>query len=550
MYNIKSIKLYFFSITKLIVLKLKIFYFSTSYYNKKLSNIIPDRMFYVPSTFLISPLVNSDNEIYQIANTSSNQIWNENIKNNLEFKNLHSFLWLTKIDRKESRDSAQTIISGWIDKYYKYEINSWNKETIAKRIIAWVSNSDITLHKSEHAYKKKFFSSLIKQSNFLVKNIKSLPLNSSRIICYAAIILSGLIFKESSLNFKLGIKELEKIISTYFDNSGFPKSRNPEEVFVCIQYLILIREWLKEAHKPIPEFLNNIIIKCGNCYNFLTNSHKKFPLFNGASEIVHEKYDLFLKRFKYDFKNDYNEIGGLYKIKKNKMELFFDVGNPPADKFSNKYQAGCLAFELISKKEKIICNTGYGKYIDSKISLLSCSTAAHSTLSLNDTSSSQFEKSTTIRKVYGNSLINSHKILYKQFTENEESFSLCATHDGYEKLCGYHHKRTIKVLKKENKIYGIDELKKIRNVPVEVFYSIRFHIYPGIKVVKTKGGDTVLINLQSGEGWLLKSIENNLNIEKNIFFGGKKILNNECICISGSFNEPETIINWQIEKVK
>ena len=133
---------------------------------------------------------------------------------------------------------------------------------------------------------------------------------------------------------------------------------------------------------------------------------------------------------------------------------------------------------------------------------------------------------------------------------NEESFSLCATHDGYEKLCGYHHKRTIKVLKKENKIYGIDELKKIRNVPVEVFYSIRFHIYPGIKVVKTKGGDTVLINLQSGEGWLLKSIENNLNIEKNIFFGRKKILNNECICISGSFNEPETIINRQIEKVK
>ena len=95
-------------------------------------------------------------------------------------------------------------------------------------------------------------------TNFIVNNIKSLPLYSSRIIFYAAIILYGLIFKESSLNFKLGIKELEKIISTYFDNSGFPKSRNPEEVFVCIQYLILISVTLMNSiHHQILVIMKN-----------------------------------------------------------------------------------------------------------------------------------------------------------------------------------------------------------------------------------------------------------------------------------------------------
>ena len=71
-----------------------------------------------------------------------------------------------------------------------------------------------------------------------------------------------------NLNYKIGIKELEKIIKNYFDEIGFPKSRNPEEVFICIKYLILIREWFKEAQKPIPDFLNEIIKKCGNCYSF------------------------------------------------------------------------------------------------------------------------------------------------------------------------------------------------------------------------------------------------------------------------------------------
>ena len=78
-----------------------------------------------------------------------------------------------------------------------------------------------------------------------------------------------MMFRENDSNYKIGIKELEKIINNYFDEAGFPKSRNPEEVFICIKYLILIREWFKEAQKPIPDFLNEIIHKCGNCYAML-----------------------------------------------------------------------------------------------------------------------------------------------------------------------------------------------------------------------------------------------------------------------------------------
>ena len=39
---------------------------------------------------------------------------------------------------------------------------------------------------------------------------------------------------------EISIKELEKTIKNYFDEYGFPKSRNPEDVFNCLKYLILI----------------------------------------------------------------------------------------------------------------------------------------------------------------------------------------------------------------------------------------------------------------------------------------------------------------------
>ena len=69
---------------------------------------------------------------------------------------------------------------------------------------------------------------------------------------------------------------LEKIIKNYFDENGFPKSRNPEEVFICIKYLILVREWLKEAQKTVPYFLDEIVRKCGNCYALLYDFIKKW----------------------------------------------------------------------------------------------------------------------------------------------------------------------------------------------------------------------------------------------------------------------------------
>ena len=550
MQRLKSIKLYFFSVLKLSFLNFRNYYFSTNFYNKKLITFIPDRIFYNPSTHLSSSLISASSDFYKITNTSPELLWKININDKQKFENLHSFLWLAKLDRKNSKNITKDIVESWINNFFNYNSNTWDMEITARRIIAWVSNTDMTLEDSSKEYKEKFLISLIKQSNFLLKNIKNLFYDTKKIICCAAIILSGMVFKENDSNFKIGIKELEKIIKNFFDENGFPKTRNPEDVFVCLKYLILIREWLKEAQRPIPDFLNEIINKCGNCYALLCCSNKQFPLFNGATEIDHKDYDIFLKNQKYKFTSKNYEIADLIKIKKKKFEFFIDCGNPPPNDFAKNYQAGCLAFELISNKQKIICNSGYGKYLSSKLASLSRSTAAHSTLYINDTSSCVFQKNKSINKIYGNSLIEKHRVIDKSYSEDKDYYSIIASHNGYEKRFGYIHKRTIKISKKEDKIFGQDELKKTKNLTNSIFYFVRFHIYPNTKIVKTQAGNSILISLPNKEGWLLQSKTNNFEIEKNIFLGNKnKIINNETASISGNVNEEIVLINWEIERV-
>ena len=550
MQKIKSIKLYFFSILKLFFINLKIYYFKSTFYNKRLITFIPSRIFYNPSTYLSASLTSSSNDFYKANNTTPQLLWKISFKEKKNFENLHSFLWLAKLDRKNSKLITKNIIKSWINNFFNYNPHTWEMGTLSKRIIAWSSNADITLEDSDKEYKEKFFLSIIKQSNFLINNLNSLFYDSKKIICCSAIILSGMIFKDNDLNYKIGIKELEKTVKNYFDKDGFPKSRNPEDVFICLKYLILIREWLKEAQRTIPEFLNEIILKCGNCYALLACSNKQFPLFNGATEINHADYDIFLKNQKYKFSNKEYQVANLIKIKKKRLEFFIDCGNPPPNNFTKYYQAGCLSFELFSNKQKIICNSGYGKYLSKNLTSISRSTAAHSTLYINDTSSCIFQKNYFINRVYGNSLVHKHKIIDRNYTEHKDYYSISAAHNGYEKRFGCIHERSVKIIKNADQIIGQDKIKKTKNHLTPLIYNARFHIYPNTKIVKTNAGNAILISLPNGEGWLLSSETNNFEIEKNIFLGNKnKIINNESVFIAGKINKEVTLIEWKLEKV-
>ena len=153
MLRFKSIKLYFFSILKLFFLSIRNFYFKSDFYNKKLVTIIPDRTFYNPSTYLSASLTSATSDFYKITNTEPELLWQTKSKDKVKFDSLHSFLWLSKLDRKNSKKITKNIIESWIKNFFNLDLETWKMEIVAKRIIAWISNADITLEDSNKKYK-------------------------------------------------------------------------------------------------------------------------------------------------------------------------------------------------------------------------------------------------------------------------------------------------------------------------------------------------------------------------------------------------------------
>ena len=75
-----------------------------------------------------------------------------------------------------------------------------------------------------------------------------------------------------------------------------------------------------------------------------------------------------------------------------------------------------------------------------------------------------------------------------------------------------------------------------------------FILYPGLSAVQTIGGNTALIQINKNKALLFSTNEKNLKIEKSIFFGGHKVLDNYCILISGVIESDEKTIDWEIIK--
>ena len=103
---IKSIYFNLLAIQISLIKFFKKIYFATNFYNKSLISKTPQQFYFHPNPFLLATITNYKRFSFKISEIDPNIFWVEQ-KNQKEQKDLHNFLWLNLIDRKNDGKSIQ-----------------------------------------------------------------------------------------------------------------------------------------------------------------------------------------------------------------------------------------------------------------------------------------------------------------------------------------------------------------------------------------------------------------------------------------------------------
>ncbi len=524
--------------------KFREIYLNSSFYEKKITKVYNNELIYKPSPYLLSSLIRYQKKKFKIEDFSLDEIWDNKNLSQKEYNNLNNFYWFFSLDLKSSKKISQLIIKKWINKNHNYNSKSWNFDLTAKRIIAWLSCHNLTYEESDKNYKNDFNKIIQKQTNHLIFEINRSNQIDDKLIGCASIILVGLCYQDKKNYLSFGDALLKKITKLALDNYGFPKSRNIKQLIFYLKYLILIREWFKESQTNIPEHIDETIFYLGQGYAFAWQNIGSDLLFNGNNNSNNINFDNYLKRLGYKFKNENKDLGGYLILKDKKISLIMDVGSTPNSKFSKDYQAGALSFEIITNGKKLISNCGYHNTENNiKLSKISKLSASQNTLVIDDNSSCKFIKIGNFWTVH-----KGLKIIQKKMTFEKNYWKISASHDGYLKKYNSIHEREIEFYPENMSFIGLDKIIK-KKINHNYKFDIRFHMEPGVKLMKTQDNKTILIELKD-EGWKFTCDNYEIYIDNGLYFGNKNLFTeNQNIFITGISNNQTDEIKWEIKRI-
>ena len=448
----------------------------------------------------------------------------------------HSFDFLNDlqgINKEDLRIYGRELASKWIKENNSWKTNTWKDFILATRICNWFKNYNFFFSTSEDKFKKEVFNSILKQIEHLVKNFSNLKRNSDLIRIIKALIYASLCLPNKKYYYQIAIFNLKTELNRQILKDGCHFQRNPKIHIEVLMDLLDIRAILNSARKNVFFDLQNTIKNMSVVYRFFLHKDNSLANFNGTNNFDEKELEKIISEIPKPQKSprELNE-SGFQRIDSKNTTLLIDCGIPKNYDATYKAHSCTTTFELSHKKKKIIINSLPG--LDQKIIR---ATAAHSTLTLNNTNAYKLLENEHLSRVP-----DKLKVLR---TERYGSNVVELENYGYKNQYDAVHKRLIYIDKEGLDIRGEDNIY----CPMEVVFDIRFYLDQTIKTLMTNNEKNVALKLANGIGWKFSSSLNKIKIITNRNIGvDNQPITNEHILLTGKTKELITVVRWSLKK--
>lgn len=467
---------------------------------------------------------------------------------------LHSFAWLRHmraLKTAQARNQARSIMASWLAIHgRKASGTGWEPQVAAERLIAWLSHSPVVLTGAEAGFYRRFMKSLAFHQRFLRKILSCVGDADTRLKVHIALAMASLAIPSSPRVVAREGQRLDRELEQQILTDGGHISRNPRAALEVLLDLLPLRQTYINLGQDVPAKLIPAIDRIFPALRFFRHQDGDLALFNGATATPAAELMAVLR---------YDETGGkpfkalphsqYHRLTAGETTILVDTGKPQRPELSQTAHAGCLSFEFSAGRSRLIVNAGMPKFASRSYRLMARSTAAHSTVTLGETSSSRILQSSLLGPLMLDGIDN---VTTERWEDAYGNDWLKASHDGYVAPFGWVHQREIGLSAKGNKIKGHDHFvipgengEQTDAKPVQA--TARFHIHPSVLLTRVHD-DTVSLEASDGEIWYFCAPGQPVQIEEDVFFADVSgICSSQQLVVE--FNLPDTAdLRWMLKK--
>jgi uncharacterized heparinase superfamily protein len=441
---------------------------------------------------------------------------------------LFGFAWLRHLRAADSaitRSNARSLLDEWISVTRARNAYAWRPDVMARRIISWLSQSPLLLDESDPEFYRRFMRSLARQVRQLRHTVwearDGVPrLQGAIALVYAALCMSG-----QQRQIKPATKRLSEELTRQILPDGGHISRNPGALIELLLDLLPLRTLFTARNIAPPATLLNAIDRMMPMLRFFRHGDGSVALFNGMGPTP---ADLLTTILVYDDARGAPLTNaphcGYQRLESGGSLVLMDTGGPPPLAVSQEAHAGCLAFEFSTSPQRIIINCGVPVIGRDNWRQPARATAAHSTATLNDTSSCGFLESRPIRRMLqGVPIVAGPHVISIAREEQPNGIVLRTSHDGYAELFNIVHHRVLMLSHDGQKLDGEDLFTPARDAPVPADrdqFAVRFHLHPSVKANRLSDGHSAMLAMPNKEVWTFSAYEDRVDIEESVYLAG------------------------------